>query len=95
MIVEGNPLDATLTNQVLDRQEEIYGRYPLKVALDGGFASNEDERGLAEAIRHLLEDVPLRMRLIKNGMETAWRYEWDKFSTELTDVISTGLKGRR
>ena len=38
-IVEGNPADVTLTQGMLDRQEEIYGRYPLKVALDGGFAS--------------------------------------------------------
>lgn len=39
LIVDGNPADATLTGQMLDRQEHIYGRYPLKVALDGGFAS--------------------------------------------------------
>jgi len=38
-IVEGNPADVTLTGDMLDRQQEIYGRYPLKVALDGGFAS--------------------------------------------------------
>ena len=38
-IVEGNPADVTLTQTMLDRQEAIYGRYPLKVALDGGFAS--------------------------------------------------------
>ena len=38
-IVEGNPADVTLTQTMLDRQEKIYGRYPLKVALDGGFAS--------------------------------------------------------
>ncbi len=38
-IVEGNPADVTLTQTMLDRQEKIYGRCPLKVALDGGFAS--------------------------------------------------------
>ena len=27
---------------MLDRQNEIYGRYPLKAALDGGFASKEN-----------------------------------------------------
>ena len=26
----------TLVEQMLDRQKQIYGRYPLKVALDGG-----------------------------------------------------------
>ena len=39
LILDGNPADATLTEQMLDRQEQVYGRYPLKVALDGGFAS--------------------------------------------------------
>jgi IS5 family transposase len=38
-ITEGNPADTDLTTIMLDRQKEIYGRYPLKAALDGGFAS--------------------------------------------------------
>jgi transposase, IS5 family len=28
MIVEGNPTDVDLANPMLDRQKEIYGRYP-------------------------------------------------------------------
>jgi IS5 family transposase len=39
LILDGNPADTDLTDQMLDRHEKIYGRYPLKVALDGGFAS--------------------------------------------------------
>ena len=39
LILDGNPADTDLTGQMLDRHEEIYGHYPLKVALDGGFAS--------------------------------------------------------
>lgn len=39
IITEGNPADSTLVEQMLDRQNEIYGKYPLKAALDGGFAS--------------------------------------------------------
>jgi IS5 family transposase len=42
LIVEGNPADSTLTDTMLDRQKDIYGRYPLKVALDGGFASRDN-----------------------------------------------------
>ncbi len=42
LIVDGNPADSTLTDQMLDRQAQIYGRYPLKVALDGGFASKNN-----------------------------------------------------
>ncbi|TET88534.1 MAG: ISNCY family transposase [Desulfobacteraceae bacterium] len=44
VIVDGNPADSTLTEQMLDRHEEIYGRYPLKAAFDGGFASKENLR---------------------------------------------------
>jgi len=42
VITDGNPADTTLTEMMLDRQNEIYGRYPLKVALDGGFASTHN-----------------------------------------------------
>jgi len=42
VITDGNPADSTLTETMLDRQNEIYGRYPLKVALDGGFASTDN-----------------------------------------------------
>jgi len=42
LIVEGNPADSTLTLNMLDRHEQIYGRYPLKVAFDGGFASKSN-----------------------------------------------------
>lgn len=39
LIVEGNPADSTLTVEMLDRHDQIYGRYPLKASLDSGFAS--------------------------------------------------------
>ena len=44
IIVDGNPADSALTDQVFDRQRDIYGRYPLKAALDGGFASKQNLR---------------------------------------------------
>jgi IS5 family transposase len=39
LILDGNPADSSLTDQMLERHKEIYGHYPLKAALDGGFAS--------------------------------------------------------
>ena len=42
VVLEGNPADSTLTLMMLDRQEKNYGRYPLKIALDGGFASQDN-----------------------------------------------------
>jgi IS5 family transposase len=54
VIVQGNPADSTLTIEMLDRQREIYDRYPLKVALDGGFASKAN---LAAAKSRQIKDV--------------------------------------
>jgi len=54
VILEGNPADSTLTEMMLDRQNEIYGQYPLKVSFDGGFSSKEnlkrakDKKGLKD-----------------------------------------------
>jgi len=53
-ILDGNPADSTLTGTMLERQEEIYNRPPLKVALDGGFASKEN---LKEAKEQGIKDV--------------------------------------
>ena len=54
VILKGNPADTELVEQMLDRQKQIYGRYPLKVALDGGFAS---KRNLAKAKERKIKDV--------------------------------------
>jgi len=54
VITEGNPADTELTLTMLGRQREIYGRYPLKVALDGGFASKAN---LAAAKERKIKDV--------------------------------------
>lgn len=54
MVLEGNPADTQLVEQMLDRQQDIYGRYPLKVALDGGFASKDN---LAKAKERKIKDV--------------------------------------
>jgi IS5 family transposase len=44
VIARGNPADAVLFPDLLSRQEEIYGRPPLKTAADGGFASRDNLR---------------------------------------------------
>ena len=41
-ILDGNPADTTLVDDILDRQEEIFGRYPLKTSFDGGFTSKSN-----------------------------------------------------
>lgn len=54
VVTKGNPADTELCTVMLDRQKEIYDRYPLKVALDGGFASKEN---LAAAKGRQIKDV--------------------------------------
>jgi len=41
-IEDGNPADTDLVEKMLNRQNETYGRYPLKAAFDGGFASKDN-----------------------------------------------------
>jgi IS5 family transposase len=56
LIVEGNPADVDLAIPMLDRQKRIYGRYPLKVCFDGGFASKENLKQ-AKAAPRKIKDV--------------------------------------
>ncbi len=42
LVATGNPADTDLAIPMLDRQKEIYGRYPLKATFDGGFASKNN-----------------------------------------------------
>jgi IS5 family transposase len=39
IVLEGNPADSTLPEQVIERQKDIYRRPPRQVTFDGGFAS--------------------------------------------------------
>ncbi len=42
LITTGNPADSTLTVEMIERQKDIYSRYPLKTAFDGGFTSKDN-----------------------------------------------------
>jgi len=86
LIVDGNPADSTLTCQMLDRHDQIYGRYPLNAALDGGFASKANleaaksreiknvcfakKRGLKEEEMCRSRWVYKRLRRFRAGIES-------------------------
>jgi IS5 family transposase len=86
VIVEGNPADTSLVTTMLDRQKEIYSRYPLKACFDGGFASKENlkqakqrqikdvcfakKRGLDETAMCRSEYVYHRLRRFRAGIES-------------------------
>jgi IS5 family transposase len=86
LILDGNPADSELTGRMLDRHKELYGHYPLKVALDGGFASKENlqsakgkgikdvcfakKRGLEEEQMCRSSWVYKRLRRFRAGIES-------------------------
>jgi len=89
VITDGNPADTELTLRMLDRQNEIYSRYPLKVALDGGFASKAN---LAAAKERQIKDVCFAK---KRGLEVEQmcRSQWvynrlRRFRAGVESVIS-------
>jgi transposase, IS5 family len=48
-IEDGNPADSTLAVEMVQRQDDIFGRVPRQIAFDGGFASKanlQDIKGL-------------------------------------------------
>ena len=105
VILEGNPADTDLVEQMLDRQEQIYGRYPLKVALDGGFASKENllkakerkikdvcfakKRGLEQTDMCRSEYVYKKLRRFRAGIESG--ISWLKRSFGLTRCTWKGF----
>ncbi len=105
VILEGNPADTDLVEQMLDRQQNIYGRYPLKVALDGGFASKDNllkakerkikdvcfakKRGLKEADMCRSNYVYKKLRQFRAGIESG--ISWLKRSFGLTRCTWKGF----
>jgi IS5 family transposase len=89
LITEGNPADTDLTTTMLDRQKDVYGRYPLKVALDGGFASKDN---LAEAKGRHIKDVCFAKKrglAVENMCRSQWVYNrLRRFRAGVESVIS-------
>ena len=56
LVLEGNPADTELAIPMLDRQKQLYGRYPIKACFDGGFASKNNLKE-AKAQSRKIKDV--------------------------------------
>lgn len=86
VVLKGNPADSELATSMLERQKDIYGRAPLKAALDGGFASKVNvekakgmgvkdvcfakRRGIAVTDMCRSEYVYRRLRNFRAGIES-------------------------
>ena len=106
LITEGNPADADLTIPMLERQKQIYGRYPLKASLDGGFASKKNleqakslqikdvcfakKRGLSETDMCRSHYVYRRLRRFRAGIESG--ISWLKRSLGLSRCTWKGWR---
>jgi IS5 family transposase len=104
VILEGNPADTALATPMLDRQKKIYGRYPLKVCFDGGFASKANlnqakdrkikdvcfakKRGLEKTDMCRSEYVYHRLRRFRAGIESG--ISWLKRCMGLTRCMWKG-----
>jgi len=106
VIAQGNPSDTDLAIPMLDRQKHIYGRYPLKVSFDGGFASKDNlklakerkikdvcfakKRGLKETDMCRSEYVYHGLRRFRAGIESG--ISWLKRCMGLTRCTWKGWK---
>ena len=75
-IMEGNPADTTLVERMLENQQTIYGTYPSKVSLDGGFAS-KDNLKMAKGTMKIKDVCFAKKRgLIEEDMcKSSWVYK--------------------
>src|SRR5258708_11705440 len=75
VILDGNPADATLTEQVIDRHIAIMGKAPNQVAFDGGFTSKANLDALkAKGV----EDVSFskaRSLSVTDMVRSSWVYK--------------------
>jgi len=105
-VLEGNPADTELVEEMLERQKEIYGRYPLKAAFDGGFASKKNlkkakglkikdvcfskKRGMKETDMCRSDYVYKKLRRFRAGIESG--ISWLKRSFGLTRCTWKGFR---
>ncbi len=47
----------------------------------------DDQEGLREAVRKLLTNNVFRRNLIRNGLRTAWRFNWDSAALRFLDLL--------
>jgi IS5 family transposase len=74
VVLDGNPADSTLPVDMVQRQNEIYNRFPLKAAFDGGFASKENLKKIKLDVR----DVTFRKKRglkITEMAKSTWVYK--------------------
>jgi IS5 family transposase len=89
-VLEGNPADSTLAETMVDRQREIFARFPRQVTFDGCFASKPNLRAIKA--KQGVEDVVFskgRGLAISDMARSSWVYRrlW-RFRAGVEGLIS-------
>lgn len=75
VIARGNPADAAMFPDVLNRQEAIYGRVPAQTAADGGFASRDNLRlAQGQGVRDVMFAKKRGLRVL-DMVKSLWVYK--------------------
>ena len=90
VVKRGNPCDSTLTQPLLERQDELYGRMPRQASLDGCFASKDNLRW---AKKQGIRDVAFAKKCglkIDQMTHSSWIYQQlRRFRAGIEGCIST------
>jgi transposase, IS5 family len=94
VLVQGNPNDSEYFMEMIERQHEIYGRYPRQVVTDGGFASEDN---LFDAKDLGIKDVCFTKSLgleVEEMVKSRWVFEkLRNFRAGIESVISCLKRG--
>jgi len=94
VVEQGNPADSTLAVRMVQRQKDLYGKPPLQVCFDGGFASRAN---LADIKALGVEDVAFHKRCrleVEEMVKSTWVYRRLRaFRAGIEGVISFLKRG--
>ena len=89
IVLDGNPADSTLAEQMIERHREILGEAPEQAAFDGGFASKANVRALKKLG---VKDVAFSKRCglsVSDMVRSTWMYKrLRNFRAGIEGVIS-------
>jgi IS5 family transposase len=74
LVTQGNPADQGMVQTMLERQQQLYGRYPRQASFDGGFAT---EPNLRWAKQHGVQDVAFAKKgrlKVADMVRSSWVY---------------------
>ena len=75
LITQGNPADQSQMQPMLERQRQLYGRYPRQASFDGGFATRNN---LKWAKKQGIQDVAFAKKAglkISDMVRSSWVYK--------------------